>query len=650
MGLETLENLINQIGDDDRTDVFQTGFSEQFIYYDLTLPETSTVLEQNILNREDKRDNEYKSIKKLRCCVSINFTKSALHIDTKKAAALYIVYQDGSKQVKTVAGEANILTLLTELEKNGASRKDTFQRMGEVELNWLMESVESVYKYNTISSGQNIDGFYYQGHQNMLQALVDLIDTHDLEHLNVVDAGCGRGELLKMTAHQFQNMPVEACYFGFDFNEENIKVARRNTATKSALNPKSTPEQLCHFEVANLLMTNTLIQQKKSEAILQRNWPTVFFLSGALTRLVLKDGFEALRVLQECALAQTDYLVGCGVGEPLINHFIAKRVGYKPIHTSIPHGGMHKFFSYQKMTEEEILANKRRKINKKNILDLSLAPNPVELLCALKSDIKNNMILDLSFCQLSDSLQATLYELMRAHKGIKLIYWHHDIGQLQDFIHSFSWCTFTIRNTHVDSYLMAPRSFFVSMQKGLGLFDNSLNNKENMTNISAQSLTEKITQALTLLHNLTFWERNSVNDAQECILKYFQCHLGYDGDAVAMIKNAMEPLLFSDNPKANTKNYIQNLINKQMTGNATLEEDLFLLVTYQFGISYFATRNGYPYTEYALTPNRAKEVELYNYLANKYNQQVDVEEIKALSDWRESLDPPKTTLSNLFHN
>lgn len=137
---------------------------------------------------------------------------------------------------------------------------------------------------------------------------------------------------------------------GFDFNQENIAACRQNYAGQ------------CNFIEGDLLRIGRLIQDSKAKGWINPDWPILLTLSGSLTRLVLKNGFDASNVLMQTSANEVNYLIGGGVGEPLITPWMLKQVGYKS--NPIPVGESHHFFSYQQQPKLDFVAAKLARLQK----------------------------------------------------------------------------------------------------------------------------------------------------------------------------------------------------------------------------------------------------------------------------------------------
>lgn len=425
----SLGQILHSILEEDvRVDDFRKNFSRNFYYYNLPLTEESFILEG-------------KKPVKLKLLV----TNYAPH-----TAALYIRYTDETRLVKSVKTEylkriINILTL------NNIHPVKTYVRMNKSEHQWRQLTMKELYRASGAEKEAKTNGAYDCLHANILEEIVEITQILNLKKVLLVDGGCGDGRLLKKIEATIQAPDLDTQLLGFDFNPGNIDDCRNNYSGR------------CQFIQGNLLEVDVLLAAWRSAQDLDKAIPTFLILSGSLTRLVLKNGFQALTVLKKAYLGQVDILLGGGIGEPLLNDFIAKHIGYVPYKQV---SGSHHFFLYRRLEDQEILSNKLNKMVKRNFLDLSLCPRPEFILKQLMGNIKDNMIIDLSFCDLSKELIHLLKTLIKQHKGINLIFWHWEELAMRIFNETFSALSINaVRQVISDSYLMSSRCFFSQVEE-----------------------------------------------------------------------------------------------------------------------------------------------------------------------------------------
>lgn len=411
----------------ERSDVFQTSFANSFSYYDLKM------------DAKDKFEILGKVVRKIRICISI-----------EKSSCLTISFTNGSKLTTSVTNPEFI-----EYFKKISQPNHMFAQMGEEPLEWEHKTVSDLYEYSKhLTPTEN----YEIIHGEIIIGIYRIYHKKNLALLNIIDGGCGNGKFLKY--YEQRNVVDNVKLLGFDFNSKNIEECKNEYKGD------------CHFREGNLLELQKIIREGKEAKSLHREAPTILILSGTLTRLVLKNAFEAVQILQQAMNEKIDYIIGGGQTTPLINPFIAKRVGLKPYMVGSSFGARN-FFFYQRMSQTEILQNKINKIKKRNMLDLSLAPNPAQLIKTLDNThyIRDGLTIDLSFCALTRELIESLNEISKKYVNIKLIFWHWDKSVVDQFSDCFSGkFEISVNVVKDESYLMAPRAFFTEVQTNLCLF------------------------------------------------------------------------------------------------------------------------------------------------------------------------------------
>ncbi|CDZ77818.1 hypothetical protein BN59_02108 [Legionella massiliensis] len=316
---------------------------------------------------------------------------------------------------------ANCLVLKELFKVQGCNLDRIYSRKSALAVDWIKENVDTV--YNSYASRRDeVDEFYDAEHQKINNEIRRILAKEPvLKSINIIDGGCGNGKYINAASSAFNETDVHLA--GFDFNESNIEQAQSKYSDKGT------------FIKGDLLKFQEVLDQCAN--VLDKNAPTFMVLSGSLTRLVLTDGFQALKVLQGFANSDfADYLVGCGVGEPLINRHIAKQVGYRmePSTTTAS-----ELFSCKKMTQEEFIIQKLKKLKQYNTLDLSLYHNPTALLLnqSLLKHLADDSIIDLSFTTLTPELISTIQFIIKERPKVRLVFWHNQIKKLQEFYDLF---------------------------------------------------------------------------------------------------------------------------------------------------------------------------------------------------------------------
>lgn len=333
---------------------------------------------------------------------------------------LVLSFKDKTKYAIPL-NSANCLVLKELFKVQGCNLDPIYSRKSARAVDWIKSNVDTVYD-SYASRRAKVDEFYDAEHLKIINEIRRILAKEPaLKTINIIDGGCGNGKYINAAANAFHE--IDAHLAGFDFNESNIEHAQSKYSDKGT------------FIRGNLMNFQEVLDQ--CAHVLDKNAPTFMVLSGSLTRLVLSDGFQALKVLQGFANSDfADYLVGCGVGEPLINRHIAKQVGYRmePSATTAS-----ELFSCKKMTQEEFIEQKLKKLKQYNTLDLSLYHNPTSLLLnqQLLKHLANDSIIDLSFTTLTPELIDTIKLIIKEKPKVKLVFWHNQIDQLQEFYDLF---------------------------------------------------------------------------------------------------------------------------------------------------------------------------------------------------------------------
>ncbi len=368
--------------------------------------------------------------------------------DQPANGACYIIHQNGQKEIYSVIPEK--LEAIHDFFKHycpGAIQ--TFARMDKKSMDWQAHSMVSYYQ----KQRTNPTSFYSELHEKIIIGIESFVSKTNGKGINVIDGGCGDGKLLKMIESRWiNNLTVPVKLVGFDFNPDNITDCLNNYYGK------------CNFLPGDLLKLDEVIAKAKALKWLNPDWPSVLILSGSLTRLVLKDGFQAGYVLMKAAISEVDYLIGGGVGEPLITSGMAKRLGYQE-NLSHPAADGHNFFAYQILPVAEIEKTKLAKLRRNNFLDLSLSPHPGNMLLTMQPYLREHTTIDLSFVPLTDKLIRTLNSIVSKNPSLKLIFWHPDEAAVKQFLKIFFLqAEVSVKIVSQDATLISSRRFFTQLQ------------------------------------------------------------------------------------------------------------------------------------------------------------------------------------------
>jgi hypothetical protein len=219
---------------------------------------------------------------------------------------------------------------------------------------------------------------------------------------------------------------------GFDFNTKNINDSTADYHGQGHF----FNADICDYSNVVKQIENILPQTDRNI----RPVKTILIMSGVLTRLVLKDIHHGLTALTAITQSQSvDYLIGGGVGEPMINGHLAKQFGYLSLQTqpipSFTHNG--NFFYYRKMQTLELVNYKLDKLRRKNILDLTFYSHPLTILNQLASEVNNDTIIDLSYSQYTQEIEQFLDAIIDLHPHVKLIFQHCHNEQATRFVSHF---------------------------------------------------------------------------------------------------------------------------------------------------------------------------------------------------------------------
>lgn len=381
----------------------------------------------------------------LRLMVNNNFGSEVVDLDDD--AVLIIKFENKTHQRFRLSQE-DCLKLKQFFKENNTPRQDIYTKKG-TRFNiacWLKKTTSDYYS----EQPRNPLGYYDLLHQKIIQHIVEK-DGLIYDDLVVVDGGCGdTGNLLKNLEVQLKIQSISNFHLvGFDFNSKNIKKCYDNYSGK------------IQFLNGNVVKIQTVLNQS---TYLNPKSSIILILSGSLTRMVLKDGFEAVEALKNIALdGRIDYLIGGGAQAPLITNYIAKQMGYQRIdsHTELDH-----FFIFKKMTHSEIIQYRREKFDKYQILDLSLSPDPLTLFKELSHAItqykQREFIIDLSFNALTDEFVSAIKTFSQDFPKAQLCYWHNDPNDITKFISVFAdemWVS-SLKLIEDEGYLMSSRLFF----------------------------------------------------------------------------------------------------------------------------------------------------------------------------------------------
>ncbi|ASQ46785.1 class I SAM-dependent methyltransferase [Legionella clemsonensis] len=574
----------------ERKDGFLFPFPQSFLFYDVKIDHPN----QFLIHGEP--------VRKLRLLYQSQNQHNPL---LPSPAACYIHYEHGKKEVRSIDPD-KVQEVLKSFRKYSGNSIQTFSRMNEDQLNWQENSMRCVYQQQT----KDPEVFYTELHEKIITGIEMIAARESLQRLNIVDGGCGDGKLLKKIEGRFSgNITFKMKLLGFDFNQENVAACRQNYAGQ------------CNFIEGDLLQIQRLIQDSKAKGWINPDWPILLTLSGSLTRLVLKNGFDASHVLMQTSASQVNYLVGGGVGEPLTTSWMLKQVGYKS--NPIPVSEGHHFFSYQQQQRLDFLAAKLARLQKTNRLELALCPNPVEALLAMQPYLQHDSSIDLSFLPLTKELIEALTKVLELRPTLKLIFWHPQQEAVKQFLeHFFLKAEVTVKILKQDATLLSSHRFYTLLKGAnptdfidyetiyqfiLGYFDKAL----SMERINYEKC------EMVLMHKII----KSITEPNTIVLK----ETDDDRPRVLVITKSAED-------EELIKNYFFNFIascEKEIMAN-NLRMLPLVIFWYQKGFNL-----GSPFGDYDVQEvNRfIPEINLYAYLAKHHTKKFDNKAMEMLAKW-----------------
>ncbi|KTD16553.1 methyltransferase domain-containing protein [Legionella jordanis] len=418
----------------ERNDAFDFPFPESFLYYDLKIDPAETPLVV-----DDKQ------VVKLRLLLKTNPKAQALHTGSGvNRAVCCINFANGSKIIRSVL-EDHLEKLEHCFIKQSPKFIQTFARMNAKSLDWSHHSMRAYYAKQSTNPSE----FYRELHEKIISSIEGLIAGQQFEGINIVDAGCGDGELLKKIESRLQ---ANCKLLGFDFNQSNISTCQQQYSGQ------------CLFRHGDMLQIKEILEDAFFDKTFNSKWPVVLTLSGSLTRLVLNNGFEASSIVMDAASLGVHYVIGGGIGEPLITPATVKRIGYKPL-SLVKEKSMHNFFALQLVERDEFEKSKIAKLQRSNLLDLSLCPNALKVLEQAQPYLEENSTIDFSFLPFSRELKKTLKSLSKTHSDLSLTYCHYDAKQVKAFLKEFFLrAKVSIKLVSQDAVLISSSRFFNRLQ------------------------------------------------------------------------------------------------------------------------------------------------------------------------------------------
>ncbi|CEK09828.1 hypothetical protein [Legionella hackeliae] len=574
-----------------RNDSFLYPFPASFLFYDVQIDPSTPFLIKN------------KQVTKLRLMYQHEVPN--FYVDQRPLpanAACYIRYESGEKEVLSIAPDK--LQAVHELFKKHCIKSvQFFSRMNQKSLNWDEHSMDFIYKQQSQDPGV----FYAELHSKIISGIEFVAKREQFIGINIIDGGCGNGGLLKKIESQSSASLPKMKLLGFDFNPENINDCLYDYYGQ------------CIFIEGNLLKIEQLIKIAKEKGWINPDWPIFLILSGSLTRLVLTDGFQAANVLMKASATKVNYLIGGGVGEPLVTPWVLKHVGYKSNVLPISEG--HHFFSYQQQSPDEFSSAKLSKLQKTNILDLALAPEPVKLLDVMASYLKSDSTIDLSFLPLTPTLIDSITAVLQSTPTLKLTFWHPHAEVIKQFLALFFFkVEVSTKITFQDANLLSSHRFysllktadprdFLDYDMANDLIFNYFHDKLSLK--SSKYGKSEITHLNDLLTNIS--------------MPTVKIEETDDERALIILPKNDDEFLF----KKHFAQFVCSLEKKILAGK--LADLPILIFWYRKGINIRYQSNSCYEVEYLHRP--VSEIQLYSYLAKEHSALFESGAMRLLAKW-----------------
>lgn len=331
-------------------------------------------------------------------------------------AILEISYINGDKLNYWVDGD-DLIIIEEILKKHGAKSWNVYTTIGTAKLDW--SDLKAHYDKKVIADYQSI-------HESMLTQLKNnvnkLADNHkdnlEITKINLIDAGCGQSPDFLQSGYAivkdaFPNATIHA--LGFDFEKSNIDVCN-------------------HARIPNLTFIQAdlnHIQTISRDTHLAKSSPnthTIMLSSGSMTRYVLSDAFESMRIFKECWRAQIQQLILSGERELLFNERMLERMGLTLSAYTPDKHDLSPVVTLERLSDLELIEKQKAKLRRHpDVLDLSLCPIPDKILKVISQDptlALHITKIDLSFSDIID-LPSTIASLT-AYQHLKEITFNYN--------------------------------------------------------------------------------------------------------------------------------------------------------------------------------------------------------------------------------
>lgn len=357
--------------------------------------------------------SDIKSIKLLRCG-----PYSVDKVEHYEQLLMIVQYGKGIKKLVLVPDidkkmvEYNFRSLKPDSAPLYKANKVAHKTIGgkQLETQWVKQTVSMVYQ------GPHYE-YYNRLHSKIQNEIIEIASSSKQNNFLVIDAGCGSGEFLKNFS--LKELPKEKNLklVGFDFNEGNILDCKKNYSGNT------------EFMVGNIFNLKNIVSELQLK---YKPDVTILVFSGSMTANVLPNVLDGIRVLKD--LGPVNYIMGGGAEKPLFNFHILKQNGLVPIKGECEEGNECNFFSYQVKEFKEVAKQRKNKFESNGRLDLTYNSNPDLLFKEIGVKIKDKTIIDLSLSELNEGIKKILEQEVSGKKGVKLIFYHYDLGQIVSFL------------------------------------------------------------------------------------------------------------------------------------------------------------------------------------------------------------------------
>jgi hypothetical protein len=319
---------------------------------------------------------------------------------------------------------------------------------------------------------------------------------------------------------------------GIDFSDQNIAKAKENYVGR------------CDFVCGDMLDIKKIIDETNT---INKREIYIFTALGSMTRMVLPNGFIAVKILTDLiSIPNTFALLGGGMREPLFSNYMLKQIGFEIIKNSAKD---ENFFYLVRSSQKKIIEHKLKKLENENKLDLSFFPNiltwfkpgktrkKLEAILLLKN--KKNVFINLSYNEVDE----TLFKYIQDFSVKYNIHWvmnHWDATIIKNFRDLlvkgfFNTRTVTTKKIKYDRYLLSHYSFI-----------NTLCPLK-----SIQSKLNQIEKFKILYPNTQYWEKSLTDFMPQLRL-----------EELCMLPNLLDFFARLINLTVNNNYYIETLIQQ----------------------------------------------------------------------------------------